>query len=208
METHSRLCPSTADVVAFGQLRPGRKQYLHSRPLVAHAWPMDVDLSAMAAGGSSRRAPPVAGLVGVVFVCRTGEGLRVLIEHPRDDLHPRRQQSGNVPINVEIRGPTSPRSSYSRSLPRVSSVPSPRPVGLRNPRGSLRASGHPIGPAAHPLLVDPVERVGQLGKVTIAVDAAEALLRHQRSRGGPSQANQRVPQVLDVPRDPCDRGVH
>ena len=75
-------------------------------------------------------------------------------------------------------------------------------------RVTLRAGGHPPGPAARPFLVDPVERGGQLGKVHVAVDAAEALLGHQHARGGPSQAHRRVPPARDAPRGPCNHGAH
>ena len=44
--------------------------------------------------------------------------------------------------------------------------------------------------------------------MAVAVDAAEALLGHQHSRRGPSQTHRRVPPARDVPRGPCDHGVH
>ena len=47
----------------------------------------------------------------------------------------------------------------------------------------------------------------QVNQAAVAVDAAEALLGHQHSRGGPSQAHRRVPTARDVPRGPCDHGV-
>ena len=64
----------------------------------------------------------------------------------------------------------------------------------------MRAGGHPPGLRPRPLLVDPVERVGQLGKVAVAVDTVEALLGRQHSRSGPSQAHRRVPLARDVPQ--------
>lgn len=59
------------------------------------------------------------------------------------------------------------------------------PVRLRDPRDSLRAVGRPPGLAARPLIVDPVERINQIGKVDVAVGAAKALLGHQHSRSDP-----------------------
>ena len=58
------------------------------------------------------------------------------------------------------------------------------------------------------VLVDPVERVGQLEKVDVAVDAAKALPGHQHSRGGPSQAHRRIPPARDVPRGSRDHGIY
>ena len=144
----------------------------------------------------------------------------------RDHTHARGAGTGMVSIDVEIERLALPRPSYSRSLPRLSSVrisrfrlpgmglPSdsgnerawlcrcrastrrlPRflegPVRLRNRCVSLRAGGHPLGLAAHPLLVDPVECGGQLWKVAVAVDVTKALLCYRHSRSGPSQAHRR-----------------
>ena len=92
----------------------------------------------------------------------------------------------------------------TRSLPRFLE----EPVRLHDPRVPLWTGGNPPGPAARPLFVDPVERGYQLGKVDVAVDAAEALLGRQHARGGPSQAHRRVPPARDVPRGPRDHRVH
>lgn len=76
---------------ALGLPYQSRERHLHPLPLAAHARPTDVDLAALVAGGPSRCAPPVAGLVGTAFVDRAGKELRVLLEHPRDGRHPHRQ---------------------------------------------------------------------------------------------------------------------
>ena len=86
---HERYAHPPPDVVTLGQPRPGRKRRLLLRPLVAHARPLDGDLAALVAGGSGRRAPPVAGLAGAASVARAGKGLRILLEHPRDGRHAR-----------------------------------------------------------------------------------------------------------------------
>ena len=86
--------------------------------------------------------------------------------------------------------------------------PAPAALSGRGLRIFLRVGGRLPGLAACHFLAGPVERVGQLGKVAVAVDVAEALLGHQHTCGGPSQAHRRVPPARDVPRGPRDHGVH